>query len=80
VGVPLLVCLRVGLAMSDLPARSLLAREMLHERWAAASGPTSPPSAIGMMWSACQGSLGLGPSPQMWQVVAVALMSAACVR
>jgi hypothetical protein len=51
VGLPRLDRLVCG-AGSGLPARSLLDREMLHERWAAASGPTAPPSKIGMRWSA----------------------------
>jgi hypothetical protein len=39
-------------AGSGLPARSLLERAMLHDRWAGAtSPPILPPLEKGMMWS-----------------------------
>lgn len=50
---------------------------VLHDRCAAASGLVGSP---GLMWSAVNGSSGRVPSPQMWQCVAVARMSAAARR
>lgn len=50
---------------------------MLHERCAAASGDVG---SLGLMWSAVNGSSSRLPSPQMWQIVAVARMYAARLR
>mgnify|MGYP003564788818 FL=1 len=77
-GAPL-VCLVLAfrfVAGSGLPARSLFALAMLQDLCAGASPPVPPPSFTGVMWSACQGSWGLGPSPHIQQRVAVARIAA----
>jgi hypothetical protein len=59
-------------------ARLLLA--MLQERCAPFSCECRPPSARGVTWSACQGSLSLGPSPQSQHRVVVCLIRRAARR
>ena len=65
-------------AGSGLPARSLLARPMLHDLWAAAAAlvpGAPPPFETGMMWSAWNGSCSFGPCPHIQQCVAVVRMA-----
>jgi hypothetical protein len=56
---------RIGISQSSTESLiGLLPRLALHDRWAAARRLVGSP---GTMWSACQGSLSLGPSLQRWQ-------------